>query len=110
MANTFKNSVAAAVGTSLTTIHTVPSATTTALIGLSLANITNSSINVNVLVTDVSTSTTVYLVKNAPIPAGSSLVVIGGDQKVILETGDQLKVSTDTASAADVFLSRMEMT
>ena len=52
----------------------------------------------------------VYLVKDAPIPVGGSLVVIGGDQKVVLEPGDRIKVTSNTASSADVVLSHLDIT
>jgi hypothetical protein len=52
----------------------------------------------------------VYLVKNAPVPVGSSLVVVGGDQKVVMEPGDKITVTSDTASSADVTLSHLDIT
>ena len=52
----------------------------------------------------------IYVVKAAPVPVGSSLVVVGGDQKVVLEASDVLKVTSDTASSADVSLSILEIT
>jgi hypothetical protein len=36
-------------------------------------------------------------------------VPIGGDQKVVLEAADILKVASDTASSADVLLSVLEI-
>ena len=44
MANTFKNAVSSAIGTSQTSVYTVPASTTTTVIGLTVANITASSI------------------------------------------------------------------
>jgi hypothetical protein len=35
---------------------------------------------------------------------------VGGDQKVVLEADDVLKVTSDTASSADVSLSILEIT
>ena len=52
----------------------------------------------------------IYLVKAAPIPVGSALVVVGGDQKVVMEASDVLKVTTNTASSGDVALSILEIT
>ena len=51
-----------------------------------------------------------YLIKEAPIPSGGSLVVIGGDQKVVLEPTDSIKVKSDTASSVDVVMSILEIT
>jgi hypothetical protein len=50
------------------------------------------------------------LAVNAPISAGSSLVVSGGDQKIVLITGDQLQVSSSAATSIDVVMSIMEIT
>jgi hypothetical protein len=36
------------------------------------------------------------------------LVPVGGDQKVVLETTDIIKVTSDTASSADVIVSVLE--
>ena len=52
----------------------------------------------------------VYIIKDAPIPVGSSLIVVGGEQKVVMEPGDTLKVTSNTASSADVVLSILEIT
>jgi hypothetical protein len=52
----------------------------------------------------------VYLIKAAPVPVGGSLVVIGGDQKVVMEPGDVIKVTSDTASSADVVISHLDIT
>jgi len=49
-------------------------------------------------------------VKDAPVPVGGSLVVIGGDQKVVMEPGDVLKVTSDTASSANVHMSHLDIT
>jgi hypothetical protein len=52
----------------------------------------------------------VYLIKAAPVPVGSSLVVVGGEQKVVMNASDVLKVTSNTASSADVALSILEIT
>lgn len=108
MANTFKNSLATSIGTSSTDVYTTPSATTTTVIGATISNRESTSINVDVTVTDTSSGTTAYLVKSAPIPVGSSIVVVGGDQKIVLETSDKISVISDTASSADAIISVLE--
>ena len=108
MANTFKNAVSAAVGTAQTSVYTVPSATTTTVIGLTVANITSSEITVDVVVTDTSATTTVHLVKGAAVPVGGALVPVGGDQKVVLEATDIIKVTSSASSSADVIVSVLE--
>ena len=62
-------------------------------------------VNMNVFIHVLAVQwTDVHLVKAAPIPAGGSLVVVGGDQKVVMEPGDVLTVKSDTARA-DVWVS-----
>jgi hypothetical protein len=100
MANTFKNYVSSGIGTGATTVYTVPSATTSVVIGLNLANTTASQIAV-----DVQLGST-YIVKGVPIPAGSALSALDG--KIIAEATETISVTSDTASSVDVILSTLE--
>ena len=100
MANTFKNYTADGAGIGDTTVYTVPASTTSVVIGCNVANVTSSSIEVSVKVGSV------FIVKDAPIPVASALSVLDG--KIILETGDTIVVSSDTAASADVILSVLE--
>jgi hypothetical protein len=77
---------------------------------MTVANRHSSAITVDVVVTDSSASASVFLVKAATIPVGGALVPIGGDQKVVLETTDILKVTSNTASSADAIVSVLEQT
>ena len=107
MANTFKNQFSKSVGTSAATIYTGPSATATTIIGMTVANTTSSTITVDVYIT--SSAVDYYLVKGASVPVGGSLVPVGGDQKVVIETGDVLKVVSSASSSADVIASVLEI-
>ena len=114
MANTFLSETDASIGTSPATVFTCPSATQSTIIGLSVANRTAAQILVDVQL-DASGRTSgaedsVYMVKAAPVPAGSSLVVIGGSQKIVMEPGDAVIVTSDTAASADVILSHLDIT
>ena len=112
MANTLKLKTDTAVGTTLTTVYTVPASTTTVVIGAVLSNITAGQVKANVqIVTASSTGENaddVFLVRELPIPSGSSFELMEG--KVVMETGDMFKVDSDTASSIDVALSIMEQT
>lgn len=107
MANTFKNQFSKSVGTSAATIYTGPAATATTIIGMTVSNTTASTITVDVYIT--SSAVDYYLVKGAAVPVGGSLVPIGGDQKVVIETGDVVKVVSSAASSADVVVSLLEI-
>lgn len=110
MANTFNRKLSRNVGTSLTAVgsYTVGSSTKTVVVGLTLSNVSGSSILVDATVNDGSND--YYIIKNAPIAAGGSLVVVGGDQKIVLNTSDSIKVKSDTASSLDAIMSIMEIT
>ena len=109
MANTFKNAAAAATGTSESSVYTVPGGTTTTVIGLTCANVTSTSpVKVSIRVYDSSGTAHFFIVKNAEVFEGGSLVAVGGDQKLVLETGDIIKVQSDTASSIDTIVSVME--
>ena len=56
-----------------------------------------------------SSATDYYLVKGAVVPVGGSLVPVGGDQKLVLEAADVLKVVSSAASSADVICSLLEI-
>lgn len=109
MANTFKNYTQRNVGTSAVAVgsYTVPASTETTVIGLSVANVTAGTVKATVVHNDGSNDT--RIVKDAEILAGSSLIVVGGDQKLVLETGDSVKVSSDTATSLDVVMSILEI-
>ena len=108
MANTFKLKTKANVGVTTSNVYTVPSATTTVVIGVTLANTSGSSINVGVGVTRASTDD-VKLMKNVPIPQGSSFEFMAGN-KVVLETTDTLTAESDVNNSLDVALTIMEIT
>ena len=107
MANTFKRKVLANIDTSLATVYTVPSATTTVVIGLTLANVTSGSITADVQL--VTSGDDPYIVKDIPIPAGSSVEVMSGN-KIVMETTDILKVLGSATNSVDATLSIMEIT
>lgn len=102
----FKNALAAAVDTADVSILTGGAGVATTVIGMTVANISGAERKVSVKLT--SGATTCYLVKDAPVPVGGALVVIGGDQKLVLESGDVLKVSNDLTDGVDAIVSYLE--
>ena len=109
MANSFKLVTDTGVGTSAATVHTGAGSTETTIIGMSIANIHTSQIEVDVQLEN-NDGDNIYIVKDAPVPVGSSLVVVGGEQKVVMNASDVLKVTSNVASSADVALSILEIT
>ena len=107
MANTFKRAVLANIDTALATVYTVPATTTTVVIGLTLANISGSSITASVQLATAGDDT--YIIKNIPIPSGSSVEIMSGN-KIVMETTDIIKVSGSVINSVDATLSYMEIT
>jgi hypothetical protein len=108
MPNTFTSYANKNVGTSPATVVTVGASTQTTIIGLDVANTTTSPITADVYITR--SAVDYYLIKNAVVPVGGSLIVVGADQKVVLITSDALKVVTSAASSADVVTSVLNIT
>jgi hypothetical protein len=110
MANTFKlkTKTGGAIGANTDiTVYTTPASTTTVIIGLTIGNLINNSVTTDIKLEPVS-GDNIHIGKNLPIPSGSSLNALSG--KVVLETGDILKVQSDTANSVDIALSIMEIT
>ena len=110
MPNTFLRKLSRNVGTSPATVgsYTVGSATQTTVIGLTCSNNTATAITVDVALNDGANDH--FMVKTATVPSGGSLVVVGGDQKVVMETGDSVKITSSAASSCDVIMSLLEIT
>lgn len=100
MPNLFKSYQSTSITTE-TTVYTGPANTQTTIIGLSTANIGTSPAYVSLKLN------TAHIVKNAPVPVGSSLISVGGDQKIVVESGDTLSVSSD--NPVDVIISVLEI-
>lgn len=110
MANSFTRKVQRSVGTTLTAIggYVVPASTQVAAVGLTVANTSAATISVDITLNDGTNDT--YVVKGAPIPVGGTLVAVGGEQKIVMNTGDSIKVKSDTAASCDAILSLLELT
>lgn len=108
---TFKNFLKPSVGTSNATIYNPTTANIQAtVIGMSICNIANTPIEATVLLYQSSTANTCHILKEAIVPVGSSIIPVGGEQKLVLTANDSLIVYSNTASSADVVLSVLEIT
>ena len=107
MANAFKSNVAANIVTTGNTVYTCPAATQTTLIGLTLSNKSAGTVSTNVLLTR--SNVEYSIISNAPILTGSTLVPIGGEQKVVLQPADGIKVTSTANGAIDVIVSLLEI-
>ena len=104
MAQNFRRYTQNDVGTSAATLFTADSYDT--VVGISIANITSSSVLADVYINDGAND--IYLVKEAPIPSGGALQVLDGGAKFVVQSGDALKVKSDTASSLDCWVSTVD--
>ena len=116
MANTFKVKTHANMSNSAgtpETLYTCPGSTTTIVLGLLLCNNDTSQRTVDVKIesdtSDTETNATVFVTKDTPIPATSSLELLAGN-KIVLQATDVLKIDSDVAGKIDATLSIMEIT
>ena len=108
MPNTFKNAAASSVGTTLTSVYSAPSATTSTIIGLTIANTSANPVYIDVVLTI--SAVDYHIIKGALVPVGGAIVPIGGEQKVVLEATDAIRVKSSTAASVDVVVSALEIT
>jgi hypothetical protein len=105
---TFTSYVNKNVGTSAATVVTAAAGAQTNIIGMCVANTTNTAVTVSVYLTRSAVDH--FIVRDATIPQGGSLVPVGGDQKLVLNTSDSLRVIASTASCVDVITSALVVT
>ena len=119
MANEFRNRTLTGVGTSATILYATPDGKTSIVLELDLANTTSSVVEATVELLDYSDASGSgvgtnwkHIVKNAPVPAGGSLMVVAG-QKIVLEersggTGDAIRITSSAATSLDVVAAILE--
>jgi hypothetical protein len=104
MAQNFRRYTFNNIGTSAETLFTADSFDT--VVGISVANVTASAVVASVYINDGTND--IYLIKDAPIPAGSALQVLDGGAKFVVQNNDALKVISDTPSSLDVWVSAVD--
>ena len=120
MANDFKRfakpSVGTSTGASADAVYTVPagagsSALESIIIGITLANKTSTGVTASVFLDNEDGSNDVYIVKDATVPAGSSLEIMSGNKLVVQNDGsnaDVIRISCGTGSALDAIVTVLE--
>ena len=85
---------------------------TTTVIGFSITNVTGSSVEVDVAIgtTMADVASDVSLASSVPVPSGSVLVLVGGDQKLNMVEGDLIKIKSSANTSVDVVMSILEIT
>ena len=77
-----------------------------AIIGIRLANISTSQVTVDVYIRNGGTD--YYLIKGAPIPAGSSLELIDSGSKIVMKSGDVMYAIASAATSVDAIVSAVD--
>jgi hypothetical protein len=75
-----------------------------AVIGIRVTNTTAGAITIDVFVT-ITGPTNRYIAKGLSIPPSSSVELVTGGAKFVMQNTDILKVESDTATSADVYVS-----
>jgi len=79
-----------------------------AIIGLRLTNVTASSVTVDIYIDKGGAGTDRYVTKDLSIPPASSVELIQGGAKIVMQSGDVLYGLADTATSVDAWLSRVD--
>ena len=118
MANTFRMTNETNVSTTIEVLYTVPSSTTSVILGIMMSNTSAVTIRGSVqLVSTTATSTnsgasnaneSTYLIKDAPLNSSSALEIMAGN-KIVMQTGDIIKAKS-AATGLDIVISYMEIT
>lgn len=108
MTTYFRTKVEQEVGTTETAILATGPANIYTLIGLSVANIIDYDVIVDVFITD-DTSTKGYYIKQLIIPPYTSAKLVQNGEKIILGNDCSISVVSDTAASLDVIASYAEI-
>jgi hypothetical protein len=108
MATNFKNIIGKQIGTERVAVYTVPAATSTTVIGMNVANLTEGMVGCTIEIGDEASSIGT-MVKGMPIAPGSSLKPIGKGEKIVLDATNVLYVTADQTDSLDVIVSIVEI-
>ena len=108
MATIFKNKVVKDVGILPVDILETSAAQRATIIGMSLTNLTQSFVYVDVLIQD-DTSVTGYYLKETLLPANTSLRVVATGEKLIVAPSNKVQVRSSLDDSVDVVMSYVEI-
>ena len=106
MANSFKNKKADLTTTDLTTLYTVPTATTTVIKSILVSNDSGSSCNLDVTLVD-SSSNIFSLFKTKAVASNTTTELL--TQPLVMEESEVLKVQASDANELHVIASILEI-
>lgn len=103
--NTFKN-IPAPITTALQTVYTAPLGITTIVLMAQASNIVSVAANVSFIHYSYKTGISTFVVKNIAVPPNDARILLGG--KLVLETGDQMKIQASANNALQFLASVLE--
>lgn len=109
MATLFRNKVIKNVGTVPVEITAIDAANRATVIGLSITNLTQSFVYVNIFIED-DTSVSGFYLKDTLLPANTSLRAVNQGEKLILAGSNRMLISSSIDDSVDVILSYVEIT
>jgi len=108
MATIFKNKVVNSVGIVPVDIYETDASTRATVIGLSLTNLTQSFVYIDVLLQD-DTSVTGYYLKETLLPANTSLRAVSTGEKLIIAPSNKIQIRSSIDDSIDVVMSFVEI-
>ena len=108
MASFFRNAIIKNIGIVPVECMATAANSRMTIIGMSVANLTEGIVLVDIMVKD-DTSVTGYYGKNLVLPPNSSLRVVNGGEKLILSTSNSLFISTNVPDSVDAIISYVEI-
>ena len=108
MATLFKNKVVKDIGILPVDILVTSESQRATVIGMSVTNLTQSFVYVDVLIQD-DTSVTGYYLKETLLPANTSLRVVATGEKLIVAPSNKVQVRSSIDDSVDVVMSYVEV-
>jgi hypothetical protein len=108
MATTFKNKVIKEIGAVPILALETDAGTRSTIIGLSLANLTETVVYASIIVHD-DTSVEGFFLKDVPIPPNSSLRALNAGEKLILAPTNQLYLQCNEDEGLDAVISYVDI-
>jgi len=108
MATYFRNTVNKEIGINPVTVLDNSNNSKMTVVGISLANVSESNLFVDVTVTN-DLDVEVHYVKQVMLPPNSSMRLIAGGEKLILGNDNQIKVKSNLADSIDAIVSYVEI-
>lgn len=110
MPTVFKNVINQNIGSTTTTVLTVPPGTKVTIVGFNLTNTTDyDAVKIDVQVSDENAVAEAFYVKEMIIPPRTTAKIVTQGEKLIVPSEGTIKVTSDTASSIDLTLSYVEI-